>query len=131
MRTPAQSLLSARSPAAPVWREVRETVALGVPLILAQIGQIAINTTDVLMVGRLGERALAAIALGNSLNEIKCLMMIWIRVMEILGILEIIEVIAITYSSTQENYHFFPEFPVTRTHDACPQPAYWGISLSV
>ncbi len=52
---------------APVWREVGDTLRLAGPLVLAQIGQIAINTTDVIMVGRLGEHALASIALGSGL----------------------------------------------------------------
>lgn len=57
-----------RSPElAPLRREVRETVRLALPLVLAQIGQIAINTTDVIMVGRLGADNLAAISLGSGL----------------------------------------------------------------
>ncbi len=44
--------------------ELRATWQLSLPLALAQIGHIAINTTDVLMVGRLGEEALAQAALG-------------------------------------------------------------------
>lgn len=58
---------------------------------------------------------------GNCRNEFKRLKISWIRVMEIMEIVEIIEVNAITYSSTQENYHFFPEFPVTIIRDACPK----------
>ncbi len=45
-------------------RELRETGRLAVALALAQLGQIAIGTTDVLMVGRLGKAPLAAIGLG-------------------------------------------------------------------
>ena len=42
-------------PAAPPWRvELRATLALGVPLIVAQLAQIALQTTDTLMMGRLG-----------------------------------------------------------------------------
>jgi len=48
-------------------REVRATLRLALPLVLAQIGQIAISTTDVIMVGRLGAQALAAISLGSGL----------------------------------------------------------------
>ena len=47
--------------------ELRATLALGVPLIAAQLAQIAINTTDTLMMGRLGPEALAAGALGTTL----------------------------------------------------------------
>ena len=50
------------------WRaELRATVALGVPLIAAQLAQIAIQTTDTLMMGRLGPDELAAGALGSTL----------------------------------------------------------------
>ena len=48
-------------------RELRATLALGIPLIAAQLAQIGINTTDTLMMGRLGADALAAGALGNTL----------------------------------------------------------------
>jgi MATE family multidrug resistance protein len=48
------------------WRaEIRATLALAWPVALAQVGQIAINTTDVLMIGRLGAEPLAASALGT------------------------------------------------------------------
>ena len=54
--------IAARWPA-----ELRATLTLGVPLIAAQLAQIGINTTDTLMMGRLGAEALAAGALGNTL----------------------------------------------------------------
>ncbi len=48
------------------WRaETRATLKLAWPLAAAQIGQIAINTTDVIMIGWLGTEALAASALGT------------------------------------------------------------------
>ena len=51
------------------WRaELRATLALGLPLIASQLAQIAINTTDTLMMGRLGAQALAAGALGTTLQ---------------------------------------------------------------
>ena len=51
------------------WRaELRATLSLGIPLIAAQLAQIAINTTDTLMMGRLGPEALAAGALGTTLQ---------------------------------------------------------------
>ncbi len=57
-----------RSPQLAPWRrEIRATARLAGPLVLAQLGLIAISTTDVIMVGRLGEQALAAISLGNGL----------------------------------------------------------------
>ena len=51
------------------WRlELRATLSLGLPLIASQLAQIAINTTDTLMMGRLGPEALAAGALGTTLQ---------------------------------------------------------------
>ncbi|MBN9672427.1 MATE family efflux transporter [Roseibium aggregatum] len=44
-----------------LWRsDILPTLALGLPLAGAQIAQMAINTTDVLMIGRLGAEELAA-----------------------------------------------------------------------
>src|ERR1700744_403589 len=49
------------------WRaEAREMLKLAGPLILTQLAQMAIMTTDVVMLGRLGKTALAAAALGNT-----------------------------------------------------------------
>ena len=49
------------------WRgELRALMTLALPLIATQIGQIAIFTTDVLMMGWLGPSALAAGALGSN-----------------------------------------------------------------
>jgi MATE family multidrug resistance protein len=47
--------------------EARATTALAAPLILTNLGQIAIMTTDVIMIGTLGPHALAASALGSAL----------------------------------------------------------------
>ena len=58
---------AAEPPRAPLWREARATVALATPLALAQIAQIAIGTTDVVMMGWLGPASLAAGALGHNL----------------------------------------------------------------
>ena len=53
---------------AAAWRaELRATLTLAWPLILAQLTQIAIYTTDVVMLGRLGPEALAASALAVNL----------------------------------------------------------------
>ena len=50
------------------WRdELRATLSLAWPLMLAQLTQIAIYTTDVLMLGRLGPNPLAASALAVNL----------------------------------------------------------------
>jgi MATE family multidrug resistance protein len=54
------------------WRdEVRATVALGVPLALSQVAQIAIQTTDVVMMGWLGPESLAAGGLAANLFVIQ------------------------------------------------------------
>ena len=50
--------------------EFRLTLALAGPLAAVQIGQIAIQTADTIMIGRLGEAALAAAALGFSMFTI-------------------------------------------------------------
>ncbi|MTI45028.1 MATE family multidrug resistance protein [Roseibium hamelinense] len=47
--------------------DVKPTLALGLPLAGAQIAQIAINTTDVIMIGRLGAEPLAAAVLAFNL----------------------------------------------------------------
>src|SRR4051812_5406225 len=48
--------------------EVRATLSLAWPLILTNLAQIALATTDVIMMGWLGPEALAAGALGANLN---------------------------------------------------------------
>jgi MATE family multidrug resistance protein len=51
------------------WRlEARALVALSVPIVLTNLGQVAIQTTDVLMIGRLGPEALAASVLGVNVS---------------------------------------------------------------
>lgn len=44
---------------------IRATLALGIPLIGAQLAQLGIHTTDVMIVGRLGAEQLAAIVLAG------------------------------------------------------------------
>ncbi|NIK90377.1 MATE family multidrug resistance protein [Rhizomicrobium palustre] len=46
--------------------EVRELMKLALPLIATQLAQMAILTTDVIMLGRLSKEALAGAALGNT-----------------------------------------------------------------
>jgi MATE family multidrug resistance protein len=46
--------------------EARELVKLAGPLVVTQLMQMAILTTDVIMLGRLGKEAVAAAALGNT-----------------------------------------------------------------
>jgi len=50
------------------WRtELIDTIRLAVPIALTQLGQIAMMTTDLALVGRLGEVAVAAAALGHTI----------------------------------------------------------------
>lgn len=48
--------------------ELRATIALATPLVLSNLSQIALQTTDVIMMGWLGPDALAAGTLGTNLN---------------------------------------------------------------
>src|SRR5689334_25083111 len=45
--------------------ELRATVALAIPVVIVQLGFMAMGVVDTLMVGRLSARALAAVAIGN------------------------------------------------------------------
>jgi MATE family multidrug resistance protein len=45
--------------------ELRATVALAVPVVFVQLGFMGMGVVDTLMVGRVGARVLAAVALGN------------------------------------------------------------------
>lgn len=47
-------------------REVAETLRLAVPLALAQLGQIGMLTTDLMLLGRLGDSVVAAAALAHT-----------------------------------------------------------------
>src|SRR5918992_5484546 len=58
-----------RGHGAGAWRrEARALFALSVPIILTNLGQVAIQTTDVVMIGWLGPEALAASVLGINLT---------------------------------------------------------------
>src|SRR6202051_4795683 len=46
--------------------ELTETLRLAVPIALTQLGQIAMMTTDLAFIGRLGDAALAAAALAHT-----------------------------------------------------------------
>src|SRR5262249_39681600 len=49
-----------------IWRsELSETIKLAVPLALTQLGQIAMMTIDLALIGRLGNKAVAAAALAH------------------------------------------------------------------
>jgi multidrug resistance protein, MATE family len=57
---------SATSPAATIWRtDMIETVKLALPMALTQLGQIAMMTTDLALIGRLGDLAVAGVALAH------------------------------------------------------------------
>src|SRR3984885_6190957 len=47
--------------------ELAETLKLAVPLALTQLGQIAMMTTDLAFIGRLGDGAVAAAALAHTI----------------------------------------------------------------
>lgn len=64
----AQTLPAGMPPAARPWlKEAKAVLSLGLPLIGAQLAQVAIQTTDIVMIGWLGPEHLAASALGASL----------------------------------------------------------------
>src|SRR5918995_560495 len=49
-----------------VWRiEIAETVKLAWPMALTQLGQIAMMTTDLALIGRLGDAAVASVGLAH------------------------------------------------------------------
>ena len=57
------------TPGSRSWRdEARALGALSVPIILTNLGQVAIQTTDVVMIGWLGPEALAASVLGVNVS---------------------------------------------------------------
>jgi MATE family multidrug resistance protein len=60
--------MTAAAPAAVqrIWRaEISETVKLAWPMALTQLGQIAMMTTDLALIGRLGDKAVAAVGLAH------------------------------------------------------------------
>ncbi len=59
----AGALLAAKA----IWRaEMTETVKLALPIALTQLGQIAMMTSDLALIGRLGDQAVAAAALAHT-----------------------------------------------------------------
>ena len=62
--------IPAESSAAVVRREVGRTVALAVPMIAGQVGQMLMGLADTLMVGRVGVTPLAAAAFCNSIMNV-------------------------------------------------------------
>jgi MATE family multidrug resistance protein len=52
----------------PLWRvELIETIKLALPIALTQLGQVAMMTTDLALIGRLGDQAVAAAALAHTI----------------------------------------------------------------
>ena len=64
-----RTIVSVESQAQPrrtLWRtDMIETVKLAWPIALTQLGQIAMMTTDLALIGRLGEHAIAAVGLAH------------------------------------------------------------------
>jgi MATE family multidrug resistance protein len=57
----------ADAPPISIWRaEFIDTIKLAVPLALTQLGQMAMMTSDLILIGRLGDDAVAAAALGQA-----------------------------------------------------------------
>jgi MATE family multidrug resistance protein len=56
----------AATPGHPLAVELTETLKLAVPIALTQLGQIAMMTTDLALIGRLGDQAVAAAALAHT-----------------------------------------------------------------
>ena len=48
--------------------DLRDTLRLALPVVLTQLGSIAMGTIDILMVGRLGAGAISAVGLGSSVG---------------------------------------------------------------
>ena len=65
-RAPAAPPASAAAPGRHLAIELSETLKLAVPIALTQLGQIAMMTTDLAMIGRLGAEAVAAAALAHT-----------------------------------------------------------------
>ena len=54
------------TPGSRLARELTETLRLAVPIALTQLGQVAMMTTDLALIGRLGDEAVAAAALAHT-----------------------------------------------------------------
>ena len=60
------SAITAEQPVASSWgHHVSETLRLGIPLVGAQLAQLAIHTTDIVIIGRIGTAELAAMVLAG------------------------------------------------------------------
>src|SRR4051812_31488344 len=65
-RLPGAAGDSATSRAGRLTLELTETLKLAIPIALTQLGQIAMMTTDLALIGRLGDAAVAAAALAHT-----------------------------------------------------------------
>jgi multidrug resistance protein, MATE family len=65
-RAPIVATGSASATRARLTLELTETLKLAVPIALTQLGQIAMMTTDLALIGRLGDEAVAAAALAHT-----------------------------------------------------------------
>jgi multidrug resistance protein, MATE family len=65
--TAANQTVPRRARLAPWFAEARALVVLGAPVILTQLAQMAMPTTDIIMVGYLGEAPLAAAGLAHTM----------------------------------------------------------------
>src|SRR3977135_660929 len=65
-RTPIAAISSAGATRARFTLELTETLKLAVPIAATQLGQIAMMTTDLALIGRLGDEAVAAAALAHT-----------------------------------------------------------------
>jgi MATE family multidrug resistance protein len=66
----SEAIASAAAPAPanrPIRAELIETVRLALPIALTQLGQIAMMTTDLALIGRLGDAAIAATSLAHTI----------------------------------------------------------------
>ena len=57
---------AAAAPGSQLGLELAETLKLAVPIALTQLGQVAMMTTDLALIGRLGDAAVAAAALAHT-----------------------------------------------------------------
>src|SRR5437899_8568105 len=58
--------IAAAAPGKHLALELTETVKLALPIALTQLGQIAMMTSDLALIGRLGDEAVAAAALAHT-----------------------------------------------------------------
>jgi MATE family multidrug resistance protein len=59
--------IASASATSPIWRsEFAATIKLALPMALTQLGQVAMMTTDLALLGRLGEQVVAATALAHT-----------------------------------------------------------------